>query len=160
MLIQAASRVEAIKKVTIVGQTYSRGYKQEMAAVFEAIDGTGMEDRVEVVTDVPHGKMDAYYAAHDLFVLASSREPFGYSVLEAVGWGIPVICSDSTGSSHYVHDGYNGYIFKSNDLNDLVRCLKMAAGSIGKLSENSRKSSRNHDDKSFYSAFSEIMARR
>jgi len=37
---------------------------------------------------------------------------------------LPVICSDTCGTSCYVEEGENGYVFKSGDLEDLVNKIE------------------------------------
>jgi glycosyltransferase involved in cell wall biosynthesis len=51
-------------------------------------------------------------------------ETFGLSVYEAMANGIPVIASDNTVSASAVEPGTTGLLFKSGDVDDLIRCLR------------------------------------
>lgn len=55
----------------------------------------------------------------DLYVLAGIG---GLSINDAMCFGLPVICSECDGTeAELVKDGYNGYIFENNSLEDLVK---------------------------------------
>jgi glycosyltransferase involved in cell wall biosynthesis len=60
------------------------------------------------------------------FVLPSSKEAFGSVLLEAMACRKPVCATDSTGMKELVSDGENGYLFKHNDIKDMIRKADMA----------------------------------
>jgi len=51
-------------------------------------------------------------------------ETFGLVVEEAAARGVPAIVSDVSAASERVADGVTGWIFRSGDLEDLVRCMR------------------------------------
>ena len=65
-----------------------------------------------------------FYRLASVFVLPSKGpgETWGLSVNEALASGTPVLVSTKCGCAHdIVQEGINGYIFKSDDLNDLEK---------------------------------------
>jgi glycosyltransferase involved in cell wall biosynthesis len=65
-------------------------------------------------------QMKLYYRVADVFVLPSRSETWGLSVNEALACGTPVIVSDNCGSSkELVKNNVNGFIFKSEHVQDL-----------------------------------------
>jgi glycosyltransferase involved in cell wall biosynthesis len=69
--------------------------------------------------------MKIVYRLANVFVLPSKSETWGLSVNEALASGIPVLVSDRCGcAADLVVDGVNGFIFKSNDLYSLARCIQ------------------------------------
>lgn len=54
----------------------------------------GISDRIRWLGYTPHDKLPALYSAAGLFVMPSLFEGFGMPVLEAMGCGTPVICSN------------------------------------------------------------------
>lgn len=65
---------------------------------------------VTLHTDIPPEEIPAIIAAHNLFVLPAASEPLGYSVLEAMAAGLPVITTNEVGSASYIENGKNGFI--------------------------------------------------
>ncbi len=73
-----------------------------------------------------------YYASADIFVLPSRNDTWGLVVNEAMCSGLPVIVSDKVGSgSELVKEGENGFVFKSDDVDDLVRVVNKLAEDEG-----------------------------
>ena len=60
------------------------------------------------------------YASADLFVFPSANETFGNVVLEAMASGLPVLAPRSGGPVDHVFDGENGFLFESDDLQDMI----------------------------------------
>lgn len=70
-----------------------------------------------------------YVALADIGIMASSREAFGRTTLEYMGLAKPVIGADSGATPELIKAGVNGYLYKTNDANDLAKVLlKYAAG--------------------------------
>jgi len=61
-----------------------------------------------------------YVKISDIFLLTSSTETFSIAVLEAMALGKPVIAPDIGGLSEQIFHKRNGFLFKPNDVNELV----------------------------------------
>jgi glycosyltransferase involved in cell wall biosynthesis len=94
-----------------------------------------LESRVTFKLNIPNEKMNEVYAAHDLFVLPSRWEGYGYSVLEAMANGLPVIASNRAGASDCIDDGVNGHIFESDNLASLTGAIENIVKDHAKLEE-------------------------
>jgi glycosyltransferase involved in cell wall biosynthesis len=69
--------------------------------------------------DLPH-----FFHRADLFVLPSRYDGWGVVVNQAVGAGLPVICSDAVGAAKdLVEPNYNGLIFPSGEVKALGESL-------------------------------------
>lgn len=82
----------------------------------------GLQDRVTLagtVEDVPER-----LAASQVFLLASRREGFPVSVLEAMRAGLPVVSTDAGGVSEAVVDGETGFVTPRDDSKALADALR------------------------------------
>ncbi|WP_373034679.1 glycosyltransferase family 4 protein [Sulfurimonas sp.] len=72
-------------------------------------------------TDIPK-----YYLFSDIFILPSTHETWGLVVNEAMCCKNAIISSSLVGSSYdIVKDDYNGYVFKSGDVNSLKEKIEL-----------------------------------
>jgi len=90
------------------------------------------EDVVKVIQEdegiiktgyVGYAEIEYYYALMNVFVLASYREGFPTSVLEASSMGLPVITTRATGCIDSIIDGETG-IFVNHDDRELLSALE------------------------------------
>jgi len=73
------------------------------------------------------------YRSADVFIMSSTREPWGLTVNEAMAAGNAVISSDNVGSSYdLIKNRKNGFIFKNGNAQDL-------ANKIVKIVKNKKK---------------------
>lgn len=112
---------------------------------------------IKFLTNIPHQEMEIYYSNADLFVLPASNEPAGISVLEALGFGLPVICSDTCGLKQYVKGSGGGIVFKTDDLEDLTQCILEGLENLGQLEANAGLSHEGYSAGMFLDAFYKIM---
>lgn len=60
------------------------------------------------------------YASSDIFVFPSGTETFGNVLLEAMGSGLPVICTDSGGVTDFTNHLENAYVCRYRDAENLA----------------------------------------
>lgn len=71
--------------------------------------------------------IEAVYAAIDVYVLASYREGFPRSAMEAAAMGIPVIATDIRGGRQVVDDALTGLLVPPRDSGALVTAIRRLA---------------------------------
>jgi glycosyltransferase involved in cell wall biosynthesis len=74
-------------------------------------------------TDMPD-----LYAALDVFVLASYREGFPRSAIEAAAMGLPLVLTDIRGCREVVRDGWNGFLVPPGDADALTNRVERLVG--------------------------------
>jgi glycosyltransferase involved in cell wall biosynthesis len=105
-------------RLVVVGQG-SLGPMVEAAAA--------ADPRIVPCGALPQERLGAAFAAADLFVLPSRREPWGYVVNEAQANGLRVVVSDAVGCAADCVDETNGSVFRTGDADQLAELLMKAA---------------------------------
>ena len=65
-----------------------------------------------------------YYAQADVLISTSRYEGFGYTTLEALTHGVPVVCFNNSALPELVIDGYNGFMVKTDDIDAMAERIK------------------------------------
>lgn len=79
-----------------------------------------------------YGDLPIYYAFAGAFIHASTVEPWGLVVNEAMASGLPVLVSDRCGCvSDLVQNGHNGFKFDPCDVEQIARLMHQVASMTG-----------------------------
>lgn len=148
-------------RLTIVGTANDVTQQQYHAKVMRYIKNYNLQDVVSVHLNVPNERMYGVYQAHDLYILASTQELYGYSVLEAMANALPVICTDDAGAQYCVRDGVNGYVVPVNNSSAVSKAILHIANNrvlVEKFGANSLSIVRTEfSPETFYQAFSTLL---
>ncbi len=79
--------------------------------------------RVEFIGET--SEIDSYYRQADIFVLVSNFEALPISIIEAMGFGLPIIASNVGGNSELLVDGESGFLIPPKDVNGLIERIKI-----------------------------------
>ncbi|NJL47718.1 MAG: glycosyltransferase family 4 protein [Leptolyngbyaceae cyanobacterium SM2_5_2] len=86
---------------------------------------TSITDHIEFVGFQAPEDLPQFFRQADIFVLPSRYDGWGVVVNQALGAGLPIICSDAVGSApDLVGPGQNGIIFPAGDADALYEALK------------------------------------
>ncbi|TVP48689.1 MAG: glycosyltransferase family 4 protein [Gemmatimonadales bacterium] len=91
------------------------GKGPETPALRKLGEELGLTDRLDFRGRVPRDQIQRYFAACDVFILASRMEAAGNVLLEAMGAGRPVIATDSGGPGEYVRNDRTGFVIPVDD---------------------------------------------
>lgn len=148
-------------KLTIIGENSTKSHQKILDQIKKYNKENKLEDYVKIYTNLDYQLMQSFYKRNNLFILGASREPASISVLEALGNGLPCICADDCGTSTYISKGYNGYLFKSNDMKDLQLKLEKIFNNIDQLKLMSKNAydfaSKNISRDNYIKYFNEII---
>jgi len=87
-----------------------------------------LRQRVEVLGPVPRPAMAAQYGWADVFLLPSLCEGSATVIYEALGYGLPVVCTPNAGS--VVRDGLEGFIAPVRDATAIARRIEELAQDV------------------------------
>jgi glycosyltransferase involved in cell wall biosynthesis len=109
---------------TIVGECATEHQQANFNFLEQEARKLKLGNQIEFKQNVPYHKMAELYASHHIFVLPAINEQYGVSVNEALGYGLPVICTDTCGAKFNISNGHNGFVVKSDRLDDLTAALE------------------------------------
>lgn len=91
------------------------GEGPERARLEAQAERLGLAGRTRFVGQVDRQTIPQYFAACDMFLLASILEAAGNVLFEAMASGRPVVCTDAGGPQEYVADGETGFVVPVGD---------------------------------------------
>lgn len=166
LLMNAVNRLkEKYKfKVTMVGECTRDQQVMKFDRIKDTVSSMGLSDIIDLKKNVPFSKIGDLYKSHHVFVLPAVDEQYGISVTEALGYGMPVICTDTCGARFNINDGENGFIVKSNSLTALTNALESIISSRDRLEQMSKNSEKyvlaNLSGGVFYKRLSDLIHQR
>ncbi|MEM7593774.1 MAG: glycosyltransferase family 4 protein [Cyanobacteria bacterium P01_A01_bin.83] len=80
-------------------------------------------ENVKWVGRVDYQEIGNYFAQADVFVFPTKEDTWGVSVIEAMLFNKPVLCSTGAGTSELIIDGANGYVFDSQNPDQLAQLM-------------------------------------
>ncbi|MBN1253039.1 MAG: glycosyltransferase family 4 protein [Bacteroidales bacterium] len=144
-------------KLTFIGEKSDNEYFNE---INDFLKENNISKFIEIKTNFDYRQTLEEYKSHDLFILPSFKEPAAYSPVEALAFGLPVICSTENGTKCYIENGKNGYIFESNNSEDLKEKIINLISDKNKLIDFSKNAlisaKENHSLESFSSRIYQI----
>ncbi|MEM0272223.1 MAG: glycosyltransferase family 4 protein [Thermoprotei archaeon] len=99
----------------------------------------GIKDKVRLLGYVDNYEMSYWLSQSDAYVLPAVSEPFGMTVLEAMGIGLPTIVSKTTGVAESLFNVLRFDYWDTDELADLMiavsssRGLRVTLGMLGRI---------------------------
>jgi len=90
----------------------------------EMISELGLQANVHFIDGVPQSELAAWYAAADLFCLATMTEGCPNVVLEALACGTPVVATNAGAIGELITPGENGAIVHSHEIAKLGEIVR------------------------------------
>ncbi len=120
-----------------------------------------LQNKIFLNSNIGYQQLCEKYKENDVFVLPSYQEPAAYSIVEAMSYALPVVCSSECGTQCYIKNGENGYVFKAKNILDLQEKVSLIISDRKKLYEMSKKalslSKQNHNPENYNNQISKIL---
>ena len=121
ILIKAFEKLKFEAELTIVGEGYlSEKIKDKCKKIMDFSDF-----HIKTLNRFDNQKVNDLISDHDVLVLPSKFDGFGFVVSEAIDSKVYVIVSDKVGSKDLIHNGKIGAVFKNNSLSELKNLLNL-----------------------------------
>ena len=163
MLLKVIKKLASTKNnfsLTIIGEVSNKEHLYNFEECQQFIKENNIEALVKVYTNVRNEKIKQFYLDHDVFILPATKEPAAISPLEAMGFGLPAICSNTNGTRFYIENNTTGIIFEDNSYKSLKRAINslLDESEVHRMKENVRVfAKRNMSKSNFYNAFIDIL---
>lgn len=99
------------------------GGNGEIDKCIQLIKKLELQEYVKVYGWIGQEEKDNILEISDVLVLPSYYESFGIVILEAMAKRLPVICGDGGYSKEIISEGYDGYVIKSGDIENISQVL-------------------------------------
>jgi glycosyltransferase involved in cell wall biosynthesis len=100
------------------------GREAELPSLLASLPAS-VRERIEYAGFRPPEELPRFFAKADVFVLPSRYDGWGVVVNQALGAGLPVVCSDMVGAGYdLVEEGVNGAKFRAGDETSLHEALR------------------------------------
>lgn len=109
--------------LVMVGGFRRDGYEQRLRA---SIERGGLAAHVRFAGSRPHEELPLWYAAADVFCLATKSEGWANVLLEALACGVPVVTTRVGGNAEIVRDERQGLLVERDDASGLGEALARA----------------------------------
>jgi glycosyltransferase involved in cell wall biosynthesis len=111
--------------------------------VRDLVAGLGLASRISVRPDVGSAELLDLYRGASVFLQASHEEGLGLTVLEAMSCGLPVVSTETAGSTETVLDGVTGWLVAQVPDGDVPaaladRALRVLSGPGGEFGDRAR----------------------
>jgi glycosyltransferase involved in cell wall biosynthesis len=104
-------------QLIIVGSSGNNTRDEHYNELTELINKYNLAASIELHKNVANSEMVKLYSKANLFVLPSINEPASVSQLEAMSYGLGVICSVDNGTASYIKNAINGYVIPIDFIN-------------------------------------------
>ncbi len=149
---------------TIVGECATEEQQLKCKVIKHEAGRMKLTGQIAFKQNVPYNQISGLYASHHIFVLPAINEQYGVSVNEALGYGLPVICTNSCGASFNISNGNNGFVIQSDNLDELTTALEILISDYHKLYQMQAQSLQyareNLSADVFYAKFSRLVQER
>jgi glycosyltransferase involved in cell wall biosynthesis len=134
-------------------------YKNKLSSM---ISGLSLEENIQFLPKIT--EIDEKIKAIDdsaIFILPSKREAMPQSLIEAMARGKLVIASRNQGTQEIISPSVNGFLFSSNNAEELSRliesCLKMDKKQADLISKNSIKKAQEFNEEKIFQKFYNLI---
>jgi len=104
-------------------------------AIRKILLGGGAEDRVSFPGHINNTDLPRYYRMADLYISPSHVDGSSVSLMEALACGLPCLVSDIPANKEWVREGYNGWLFRDGNYEELAAKILQAMEQREKLPE-------------------------
>lgn len=101
---------------------------------------------IEILGVVPHEQILRHFMQMDILLCPSLDDPMPIVCTEAMMLSKPVIVSDHTGTSSFIHDGENGYVVQAGNPSSLAEAITKSVKAKSELTSMGKRARKVYED--------------
>lgn len=149
--IRLIEDLQSIEKLNVLGVIVGDGAERKQME--DELLKNDIKSNIKLYKSLNHFDLSKVYRSFDLFIFPSELpESLGLVGIEAMACGVPCIGSSSGGITSYLEENHNGYIFNSNEYDQLlfktVKYLNLSVDMKIQMKINCLKTAKKYDRKS------------
>jgi glycosyltransferase involved in cell wall biosynthesis len=119
-LVEVISRIlnmHPSKKIcmTIVGESTTLSHEVYYIELLKLITDKGLHEKVNIKLNISNHEVLDILQRSDILISNSVNEPAGFSIVEGMAAGLCVLAVENQGTSSYIDDKLNGFLFNPHD---------------------------------------------
>ena len=95
----------------------------------DKINNLDLNKKIRIKKNIKYINILNLYKNNDILISPSHNEPASVSIIEALSQGLPVISNDTSGTSLFIKNFYNGFRVNINNLNQTAEYIKYLSNS-------------------------------
>ena len=132
-IILAVGRLDTVKGFDLLIKAWGEIYSNHLDWKLQIV-GSGEEKNnlskiikqndIKNVELIPETKeIEKFYSNASIYVMSSREEGWGMVILEAMSFGLPIICFENSGAKKLIKNEHTGIFVKLNDVEDLAKTI-------------------------------------
>lgn len=121
ILLEVMSKLESRFSLHLVGSGDLKNKYDDY------VENKHLSDRVQLVGEVHHPLLRELFQTCDIGCMPSRMESFGIALIEMMACGLPVVASDIPSFKELIIDGFNGFLFRKDDPEDMKQKIMLSA---------------------------------
>ena len=110
--------------ITIIGEVTNREHLSNYNKLNDKINNLNLNNKIRIKKNIKYINILNLYKKNDILLSPSHNEPASVSIIEALSQGLPVISNDTSGTSLFIKNFYNGFRVNINNLNQTAEYIK------------------------------------
>jgi glycosyltransferase involved in cell wall biosynthesis len=101
--------------MTIIGESTTSSHEIYYKELLKLINDKGLQEEVNVKLNISNHEVLKVLQRSDILISNSVNEPAGFSIVEGMAAGLCVVAVENQGTSSYIDDKLNGFLFNPHD---------------------------------------------
>jgi glycosyltransferase involved in cell wall biosynthesis len=111
------------------------GYGKEQQNLERMILRLNLESNVSLEGRIEHKNLASYYKNTDCYIFFGDREGQSLAMMDAIAYGLPVICSNHPGNTTFVKNKINGFTVEYPNVDSLADAILLLISNRNKVAK-------------------------